>query len=371
MTKRILIISANFYPVLGPRPHRSTELAKELSRRGHQVTVYTLKGGYDYSEFESKYGVIVKDLGKSEGGLRHNDGSINLSIWNRLKIKFLKNYLQYPFNELVSKVNRVLELENNSYDVLITIAVPHPIHWGASKYFQKHNKKAIWIADCGDPFMNNPFHRPPNYFESFERKWCELVDYITIPIEEGKSGYYEEYRHKIKVIPQGFDMTGTKLAQYTGNDVPTFAYSGVFYPVNRDPSKLLSWLSTLEIDFKFVIYTNSPSILEPYMSKLGSKLEVRGYVPREQLIYELSKMDFLVNIKNNSAVQQPSKLIDYYLTKRPIIDVTSEFGEQNNFFEFVNGNYKNPHVNLDVSKFDIRNVVNEFEDLFIENRVLH
>ena len=39
--KRILIISSAFYPFNSPRSFRTTELAKEFARRGHQVKVIT------------------------------------------------------------------------------------------------------------------------------------------------------------------------------------------------------------------------------------------------------------------------------------------------------------------------------------------
>ena len=38
-----------------------------------------------------------------------------------------------------------------------------------------------WIADCGDPFMLNPFNRPPSKFEHKEREWCAKVDAILVP----------------------------------------------------------------------------------------------------------------------------------------------------------------------------------------------
>lgn len=41
-----------------------------------------------------------------------------------------------------------------------------------------------------------------------EKFWCKQTDYIVIPVENGKAGYYEEFRDKIAVIPQGIDFSG-------------------------------------------------------------------------------------------------------------------------------------------------------------------
>ncbi|MBK7525412.1 MAG: hypothetical protein IPI53_15025 [Saprospiraceae bacterium] len=41
---KVLIISGDFYPVNSPRSFRTTELAKELSRQGNEVTLmYSVK----------------------------------------------------------------------------------------------------------------------------------------------------------------------------------------------------------------------------------------------------------------------------------------------------------------------------------------
>ncbi len=42
----------------------------------------------------------------------------------------------------------------------------------------------------------------------------QKVNYITVPIEEAREAYYEEFRNKIRVIPQGFDFSDVQLAKY-------------------------------------------------------------------------------------------------------------------------------------------------------------
>lgn len=50
---RILIVSGFFYPTNTPRAFRTTELAKEFARCGHEVTVMIPQNNYDYSDFGS------------------------------------------------------------------------------------------------------------------------------------------------------------------------------------------------------------------------------------------------------------------------------------------------------------------------------
>ena len=49
-------------------------------------------------------------------------------------------------------------------------------------------------------------------------------------------------------------------------------YAGVFIHGIRDPRELLDYLLTLQRPFKFIIYTNDRSILQPYMDRFNGKL---------------------------------------------------------------------------------------------------
>lgn len=284
---KIVIISQVCHPNLSPRGHRTTELAKEFGKRGHDVTVYALLGDHDYNSYTEKFNVKFKNLGKSHLGLVNTTGYRNTNIINKGIKKIIGKYIKYPDIELIPMVKKAIRSENK-IDCLITIAVPHIIHYATALSDLK--KVKTWIADCGDPFMGNPFHNHPKYFERFERKWCAKCDFITVPVEEAINGYYSEYHHKIKIIPQGFDFNTTELAKYMRNKVPTFAYTGAVYKDRRDPTEFLEYLSNIDNEFKFIVYTGSPSLFMKYDNILGQKLEIRSRIPREELLYELSKM---------------------------------------------------------------------------------
>lgn len=355
---KIVIISRLCYPASGPRANRTTELAKELVRQNNEVTIYALLGDYDYSEYSKKTGIRFKNLGQAKYGLSSNTGK-KTNLFYKFLRKVFGKYTLFPETLFIPMVKKAIKNEKE-IDVLITIAVPHILHMATA--LSDLSKIKTWIADCGDPFMGNPFHRPPFYFEYFERKWCEKCNYITVPVESAINAYYPEFYNKIKVIPQGFDFGSTKIASYHPNKVVTFAYSGAFYKGLRDPSAFLRYLTTIKIPYKFIIYTKDISLLLPYIKELGQNIEIREYIPREDLIYELSKMDFLVNIPNNSGVQQPSKLIDYALTKRPILEVSSEFTEdvKSRFMEFIAGDYHQQQVFANLEQYNIVNVAKHF-----------
>ena len=364
---KIVIVTQTIYPALDPRSHRSTQLALGLADAGHDVTVYALLGNYNYSKYQVNRNINFKNLGKSRLGLKDSDNNSKYTIFNRGMKKLFWKVFMYPDIEMVPMIRQALKKEKN-IDILISIAVPYINHFAIAS-LKKTNAKC-WISDCGDPFTGNPFHKFPSYFKYIEKHWSKKTDYIVVPIEEAKKGYLEEFKDKIKVIPQGFNFDDVKLAEYQKNNIPTFAYSGAVYKDLRDPSKFLDYLTSLDIPFKLIVYTVKGSIFERYTSSLKDKIELREYVERNELIYQLSKVDFLINIKNKSGVQQPSKLIDYVSTKRPIINISSDFSdlEKDTLNAFLNEDYSNQMIIDNIERYDIKNVTKEFIKLYELNK---
>lgn len=354
---------------MAPRPLRATELAKELARQGHTVTVYSYLGTYDYSDFEKKNNINIKNLGSFFNPHSYiNRKTKNISGWKRKIIYFINKLFEFPDIVISKAVYKALK--NETPHMLITIAVPYPIHWGAAlaKKYNTNLRNITWVSDCGDPYMGSPMTWHPFYFKYIEKFWCRKTDFISVPVEQAKEGYYEEFRNKIRVIPQGFCFENIELSPYIKNDIPHFAYSGMVYPQTRDPRVFLNYLCTLDEPFKFIVYTNRQEMFIPYVDKLVNKLEIRNYVPHQELLKELSKIDFLINIRNESSVQQPSKLIDYYLAKRPIIEITSDFKESDIFKAFFRGDYTHQLICNNIEDYNIKNIAGQFINLYSKQK---
>ena len=102
-----------------------------------------------------------------------------------------------------------------------------------------------------------------------------------------------------------------------------------------------------------------------YVSASGNRIELREYIPRKTLLAELSKMDFLVNFNNGTAVQTPSKLIDYAITKRPVLSIDTGKLDTTAVNDFLNGDYRQQFVMPDLAGYDIRNIAKQFVALCI------
>ena len=144
---KIVIVSGSFYPQKTPRSYRTTELASELVRQGHRVSVYIPQNKYDYSDFKSKYDLKIKFIDISRGQKFELRGNKLSCIVKRIANRFLSTFLAYPDIQFVWKLPKLFS-NIIDCDLLISIAVPHPIHWGVEKSLKKNPKfTQIWVAD--------------------------------------------------------------------------------------------------------------------------------------------------------------------------------------------------------------------------------
>jgi len=76
----------------------------------------------------------------------------------------------------------------------------------------------------------------------------------------------------------------------------------------------------------------------------------------------LSRMDFLINLDNNSDTQLPSKLIDYSFTGRPVLNITSGMNFST-LQKFMEGDYSKRMILESSTNYDIVVVANKFISL--------
>ena len=274
--------------------------------------------------------------------------------------------LEFPNIEFKYILENIIKKESQA-EVLISIANPHQIHWGCAnaKKKLKADFPKTWIADCGDPFMkNNTTNNHLLKYEKNEKEFCAMCDYITVPFDGAINAYYPEFRHKIKVIPQGFRFDVNRRVDKPKNKIITFAYAGTFLEDIRNPKKFFDYLCKIDFDFRFIVFTPFTRLIKPYKTRLGVKLIIKDLVPRLEMINFLEKMDFLVNIENkNASSQLPSKLIDYGIANRPILSVHPEFLNKKVIDQFLGRNYLNQYKIENLEKYNITNVAKSFLNL--------
>lgn len=363
---KILIASSAFYPENSPRSFRATELAREFSRIGHEVTVLTVFRGEEAEAYCKKWNIrllclpplIFRPIRIAAGGI--------MNLLTRGLNRALLMLIEYPDIEFMFRFRAFLAKESG-YDMLVSIAVPYPVHWGVA-WGWKPALASCWVADCGDPYMGarTDSFRKLFYFKYLEKWFSRKADFISITNIRMMDNYYPEFHSKIVEIPQGFNFeeSRSKLPTYQPHAVPTFAFAGTFFTSTRDPRALFEYLCGMEQPFRFLVFSAQRSLVMPYVERSKGRIVLMDLVPREQLLNELAQMDFLVNISYDEKVQSPSKLIDYYLVGRPVLSLASGAVDQDNLEAFLQGDYQKAFSFVDYERFRIERVAEKFVALY-------
>lgn len=367
--KSILIIASGFFPDQSPRSFRATELAKEFSRQGHKVTIM-VPNKDNIQPLLDEYNIEYNNLGKLKWKIPNVKKLGRFGgLFNKIVNRLLPLLFEFPKIEHYFKVKRKLKSEQTNYDMLISVAVPYPIHWGVAAVWKKNKKNnlaPIWIADCGDPYciQENDTYQPPFYFKWIEKWFMRKVDFITVPTETSYRGYFPEFHSKIKVIPQGFRFEDIQKKTILNDGIIRFGYGGSFALNRRDPKELLQFLTGLDksILFEFHIYTKHKKFVESF-SKNDSRIILHEPISRTELLENLSKFQFAVNLANFGTAQTPSKLIDYAIIEKPVLQIETGKLDKQTVVQFLNGNYENKvHINQP-NRYRIENVVSQFLNL--------
>jgi glycosyltransferase involved in cell wall biosynthesis len=390
--KKILIVSRSFYPENSPRSLRATALVKEFARKGHGVTVLTVKNDAVHIPFENDYNVTINDTGPLRFSKIGTDSTFGpLRLLKRALRRLFLLFFEYPDIELMFRVNKALQNESG-YDLLISIAVPYPIHWGvAMARNDKHRIADVWIADCGDPYygLENDSFNALFYFSYIEKWFSRKADYITIPFEGARSAYFPEFHSKIKIIPQGLlfpekadDILNTKSgicnttqrgpfgrnlvgnaknAKASNNEKTTFAYFGNIQSYLHYAVPFLEKLNTVDKDFRFIVYTRKRQLFERILNKETlKKCEVQDYVERQVLLEQLKDVDFLVHFPYQKGSQKSLKLIDYAYLGKPVLSYRNDESSDYILNDFMNHNFENRMPLEDYQKYRIENVSAQF-----------
>jgi len=383
-SRKLIITSYNFFPENTPRAFRTFELAKEFSRRGYEIFLFipeynfeydTLERRYNQKIFKTKTGFLLNRNGKV---IRNRNSGVPSRVGSAVNLK-AKMVVKELLHQIIPEANRfeygitlstrMAEISGEKFDGLISIAMPFCSHWGSVLGRVRNNIEIdVMIAEYGDPFYENRAYNNFYHHLLFEKMVMRYFDYIVVPDKIAVDSYLRfKNRENIKVIPQGLRFEDVRVAEYRKNVPITFGFAGNLYKKIRDPRSFLDYLTTIDSEFKFIIYTNMDNsdtreLLQPYFEKLGRKMVVNHKISRFNCIYELSKMDFLINFENESVNQVPSKLIDYGLSGRPILSFKSSTFSRKIFEQFMEGRYEN-EVKIDLTPFRIENVCDRFEEL--------
>lgn len=358
--KKIIMVCQTYYPAINPRSFRCRYLAEEFQRTGNDVTVFS---AYDDSGSERVInGVRIIDYGSTNLLYENSFGKRKLPIIITVLRRIISIILDIDNISIfwAIKRNKSLRLELQNSDVILSITAPHGINWALASVLENYNS-IRWIADCGDPYMGNPFI-PKIYKILNKRRELEFVrkvSHITVPIIEAKEAFL--FKDKITVIPQGFPLHSKRSKSVERNYI-RFCYAGKIYPDKRPIRPFLDRLRSNGRNFEFHIYTSDRHCLPDWIT-MDSRFLVFEPINREDIMHIYAEMDFLVYLTNDSKVQIGSKLIDYSLADVPILEVDALSGESP-IDEFLIFDFRKA-IKVNIDEYRIDHVAGKFKELFI------
>lgn len=350
---KLAIIGGDYLPSGSPRAIRIFNLVSGLAPHFGNIRVYLPTIPKD--ELNTSQNVTFYAFGRE-------NKIIFSGIVGRIFLRVFNLIFDYPDIRIFFWLRNFRHILDS--DVILTIGVPHSIHWGINYLLRSNNKQIYWIAESSDPFFTKgmDIFPKPFYFKFLEDSFLKRVDRVIVPFEGAINAYPKFAQSKFKVIPQGFD--GKYISSFKksniNNSVFTIGYAGALYKFGRNPSIFLKKLVKSKIEFRFYLIVNNLELI-PKDCFSDQRFIISSFIPREELYSLLAGMDCILNFENNSNTQSPSKIIEYSFLGRPIYNVALQKYDHS-FIEKLKLGLLEAVV-LDISNFDNKQVIKKYLSL--------
>lgn len=334
---KILIVTQYFYP----ENFKCNDMAFELQKRGHDVTVMTGIPNYPKGEFYKGYGLFKKRKETVNGVKifrsfllpRGKGGGIRLAL----------NYLSYT---LFSSIRAVILSMTNKYDAII-VHEPSPILVGIPAIIVKKIQKIpiyFWVLDLWPESLTAAGgirnHAIISFFDKITRLVYRNSDILLIGSKGFERSIIEkgESNKKIKYFPNWVEET---LAVPTIEKVPQFPdgfnilMAGNMGDAQDLPHvlKAMLLLKGKGINIIFIGDGRKREFVELFASehKMSNQIFCMGRYPLSVMPSFFSKADVLfMALKNEPifALTVPSRLQAYMAAGKPVVAMINGEGAE-------------------------------------------
>ena len=369
------MVCYSYFPELSPRAFRWTAIAEELVRLGHQVVVICGSSN-SRADFECVNGVEIHRTGSKARELVKRWLSLGATVYPTHPSTIIKAHVstkiwlgqlvKLAYNYTVSKIiwpdfaalwyfsalKRAIALQKNSRsDVVVTVSLPYSGHLIGQSLKRRFAMR--WVVDIGDPFSFMT-KTPVNNIALFrglnaksESSVLALADMVAVTTKETRFEYLKCFPNleqtKIVVVPPLFSppKSADGLAySYADSNKIRLVFAGTLYLSIRNPSALLKFfqkmLATslaeqLELHF-YGVMNDCHQCFNDYTDLIDSKVFIHGLVSREQAVSAMQNATVLVNLGNSTAYQLPSKVVEYVMMGKPVLNVTKLYLDSSESF---------------------------------------
>lgn len=366
---RLLLLTYHYAPKIHPRAFRWAALAEWWARQGHRVEVVS-SWAPGVEREEELNGVRVHRvgggiLGSLRGGRSSASGAASSASGRRphpspgggvdLKASRLAWMARWAYDHTWKRVywpdyaccwyfpsvrKAQQRLEKGRFDALVSVSDPFTAHLAGWRIVCRH-PYFRWLVDISDPFC---FHYretlgSPAWYRKLDH-WAEervfqRADAVAVTTQATRKRYAElfpESASKIHVLPHLMAPAGEEIgapSPFPKDSKIRLVYVGSLWLNERTPDFLLSlFVRLLETSLKerlelhfFGNINDCEASFKSVEGWLGDKIVLHGLVPRGRVLQAMRGADVLVNIGNKASYQQPSKLVEYAQSGKPVLNV--------------------------------------------------
>jgi glycosyltransferase involved in cell wall biosynthesis len=365
MRGRILICAYYFPPIGTPRSYRWKEFVKQLFSKGWEIDVLTIRSSQNHPSYDPQllenipdevrifrtYSGIMhhlssfllsKTTGDSRSSLFHSYESMRQGM-GRLLYNIYETGLRYLFipDEAVVWLPFALLKgfalnRENRYELIISSGFPFSCHV-LGYILKQFNGDTHWIADYGDPWVNNPILPMPKWRswtdKKMESKILKSANRIIVTTQETKEHYLSLYpflrNENIKAISQGFSPEEYNEVSPETTNKFRIIHTGKFYKAN-EPIKFFHALKQLKQIWKDLEIVITADLVndncKSYVKNNGLSEIVRfsGFVPHQRAIALQKGASLLLLTGHRGGIQVPGKIYEYIAAKRPILSIKND-----------------------------------------------
>ncbi len=361
---RILIILAQYYPVVNPNVYRWGAIAEHWAGEGHEVHILCTRRSGTPNETAFN-GVYIHRAGHAtlldwvhnilrKRQRRHESDNQPPPPPSRGRL-FLEKLTDWTWRKIywpdgsciwyLAGRKRALQLQQQyNFEAVISVTLPFTTNLIAMAIKKRHTK-VIWLIDIEDPFaISDAFW--VNNFKLYHRKnfraearTLRLADHISLTVETARNCYCKAFPdlpilEKMRVIPPMLNearLEDTVRHFDFAQDKTHIAYFGTFYERVRTPCAWLEilqnllrqepvWQQRLQMHF-FGEMPPKVRLVFDLFPELSEIIILHGLATRAEVKAAIDVTDFLLNIGNTTNYHLPSKSAEYILSGKPIINL--------------------------------------------------
>jgi glycosyltransferase involved in cell wall biosynthesis len=359
---RLLIVSFSFTPRVVPTALRWTAISEWLAANGHEVDVVTRPmpgrpaierrpnlciyrvGSAGLSSLRKRFRDDPSaSLRNPEAASTGNEGWFGRAVRRSVQFAYRKIWTRFywPDSEMLGilAVRRAVRrlVRRRGYDAVISVSLPFSTHLSVLGIAGR-GRGTVWLQDLSDPFSftedtplnNTALYRRLNYFA--ERRTFGAANGITVHNASQATIYGElfpEARGRISTSDFVVSLEGGAAPQQVRRVDPVLVYAGSLFASIRSPRRLLRLFAALlhrpgmeraQLHFYGEV-GDCAGFFDQYRELIGERILLHGTQPREAVYRQIRRSDVLVNIGNTTQYRIPSKLLEYMLTGKPVLNL--------------------------------------------------